>query len=185
MNRPIVALMLASSAFTLSACGGTPPVDLYDPYLDLSVVLTGNTEGGLIDDQTSAFVSDINGQYTINTIELVTGAGIGDDGKVVAAQADVLVIEFVSKGEITLTSLDERNIRLLLELDREGKVVNGYFGGTGSGIAALARSFPRDSFVKGQAWFILRDKEFAVGQLDVLFHGHRISGNFRVLVRAR
>lgn len=184
MLRPLLLTAFAACApFLLVACSGTQAATLYDPYLDLSVESTGKLDGGIIDGNTSAFVSDINANCAITGLELRTGASLGEDGKLAAGPSEVLEIDFISKGDWNVTTLDEREIRLALELDQDGNITRGYFGGKGTGIAAIARSFPTDTFLKGKVWFLMRDREFRVGQIDAHFHGHRISGNFRVLVR--
>ncbi len=188
-NRsPVRRFALAASlvaAASLTGCAGAPKEDTYKPYLDLSFVPTGNLETNLLGTSDSVLVSDIHGSYEIRELGFFPATGLNRDGQLVAANANLIEIEFLAPGGLEILSVDERLVTLRLQVERDGSVSRGWLSAEVNNISSMARKLSPDVFMEGSANVMYQDDNFAVGQIHVKFNGYEIAGNFRAISKRR
>lgn len=177
--------IIVFAVLPLASCAQKEPTEAYRPYVDLSFVHTGNTESSVLGMSGNVLVSDLSTNFQISNLWLYPASGVQSDGSLVAADADVLEIEFISPGVMEIMTLDERKVTLRVQIDRDGSITRATLLGEFTGVSSVARRITPDTIISGSAKMIYRSDEFAIGQIAVRFNGYNIDGNFRVLTRPR
>jgi hypothetical protein len=183
--RRITCAALLTFAGIAVGCAGAPLEDTYRPYVDISFVPTGNIETNTLGTNSSVLVSDISGSFEIRELGFFPATGLNRDGQLVAANANLLEIEFLAPGQIEIMSIDERVVTLRLQIERDGTITRGWLSGEIDNVSSAARKLTPDVFMDGHAKVMYHDDKFAVGHIVANFNGHTIEGNFRALTKRR
>jgi hypothetical protein len=140
---------------------------------------TGHPVPEVVELTTPALVNEVHGAYTIESAGFYPGNVMQDDGRIVAGEGRVFLLEFMDHGDISLLRTDDKRVSLRAQLGPEGKVERALLGALSGTVVSGFTAEGNDTFESGTYEILYDGPEWVVGRIDLKFKKYSVAGNFR------